>query len=134
MIGTCHCKAITIEVAHRPEYVNFCDCSLCAKVGGAWGYYTSSDVKIAGPSQSYRRSDIDSPAVEIHFCGQCGTTTHWVLTEHCEGDQLGVNVRLFDPGELKGVEGRTLDGRNWTGETPADHRRPIGTIGHDVFI
>jgi len=134
LIGTCHCSAITIEVAHKPEYVNFCDCTLCAKSGGAWGYYAAGEVTIAGSTRSYRRFDIDCPAIEIQFCRQCGTTTHWVLTEHCDGDRVGVNVRLFEPTELKGIEGRTLDGRNWTGESPAEQRRPIGTIGEDVFI
>ncbi|MEP5938316.1 MAG: aldehyde-activating protein [Erythrobacter sp.] len=134
MIGTCHCGAISVEVKHKPDYVNFCDCTLCAKTGGAWGYYVSAEVAVSGSTQSYRRHDYDHPAVEIQFCGQCGTTTHWVLTEHVEGDQIGVNVRLFEPSELIGIEGRTLDGRNWTGETPAEHRAPIGRIGEDMFI
>ena len=91
-------------------------------------------MEITGSTKSYRRSDIECPSVEIQFCGQCGTTTHWVLTENIEGDRIGVNVRLFDPSELQGIEGRTLGGRNWTGKKPAEHRRPIGKINEDVFI
>ena len=134
MRGTCHCGAVSVEVAHKPDYVNFCDCTLCAKTGGAWGYYATSDVAVKGATQSYRRRDYEHPAVEIQFCGQCGTTTHWLLTEHVEEDQLGVNIRLFEPSDLEGIEARILDGRNWTGATPAEHRAPIGTIGENVFI
>jgi hypothetical protein len=134
MKSACHCGAVTLEVAHKPDYVNFCDCSLCAKSGGAWGYYSSSEVTVTGATSAYRRSDYEKPAVEIRFCAQCGTTTHWVLTEHFDDDQVGVNIRIFDPSELFGIEARSLDGRHWTGEKPAEHRRPIGKIGEDVFI
>ena len=134
MTGSCHCGAVSVVVAHKPEYVNFCDCSLCAKSGGVWGYYESAQVKVAGPTRAYRRLDYDKPAVEMHSCPTCGTTTHWHLTEHFEGDRVGVNVRIFKPSELEGVEARFPDGRNWTGETEPSHRRAPGKLGQDAFL
>ncbi|WP_298468263.1 GFA family protein [uncultured Erythrobacter sp.] len=134
MFGACHCGAVTVALVAKPEYINLCDCSLCAKSGGAWGYFTASDVAITGITSSYRRADYEKPAVEMHFCPSCGTTTHWVLTEHHEGDRVGVNMRIFEPSELNGIEARTLDGRNWTGKTEAAHRRAPGQLGTDVFL
>ena len=134
MIGSCHCGAITVTLSRQPDYINLCDCSLCAKSGGAWGYFTASEVRVDGETQSYRRRDYDKPAVEMQFCANCGTTTHWVLTEHHDGDRVGVNMRIFEPAALDGVEARTLDGRNWFGETDAAHRRPPGELGRDVFL
>ncbi len=134
MKAACQCGAVSIELAHKPEYVNFCDCSLCAKCGGAWGYFDIKEVSVSGPTRSYRRADMDPACIELHFCSTCGATTHWLLTEHSPGDRIGVNMRLFEPAELAGIEGRMLDGRNWTGAAPPDHHRPAGLIGKDIFI
>ncbi len=134
MKGGCHCGAVSVTLQSKPEYINLCDCSLCAKSGGAWGYFTSDQVTVSGTTSSYRRADYVKPAVEIRFCANCGTTTHWVLTENFEGDRVGVNMRIFDPAELNGIEARTLDGSNWFGETDPTHRRPPGQLGGEVFL
>ncbi|MEL6878547.1 MAG: GFA family protein [Pseudomonadota bacterium] len=134
MSGSCHCGRVSVTLEAKPDYINLCDCSLCAKSGGAWGYFTASQIEVGGQTNAYRRTDYAEPAVEMHFCANCGTTTHWVLTEHCEGDRVGVNMRIFEPIELAGIEARTLDGRNWLGEAEAQHRRPPGKLGHDVFL
>ena len=84
MKATCHCGRVSVSVTTRPDYINLCDCSLCLKSGGAWGYYTQSEVTLEGATNTYRRSDYDEPAVELHFCANCGTSTHWLLTENFE--------------------------------------------------
>ena len=132
--GTCHCGSVRLSIAFRPDYVNFCDCTLCAKMGGVWGYFTSDEVTVQGETSAYRRPDRDKPACEMRFCPICSTTTHWHLTEHFEGDRVGVNMRIFDPAELVGVEARLLDGRNWNGKTEPAERRASGTLGKDLFL
>ncbi|WP_298308410.1 aldehyde-activating protein [uncultured Erythrobacter sp.] len=134
MTGTCHCGAVSVTVPQGPSYVNFCDCSLCAKTGGVWGYYETAELTIKGKTEGYRRADYAEPAVEIHFCPICGTTTHWITTEHFDGNRAGVNVRIFEPAELGGVEARFPDGRNWFGETTPEQRRPTGKLGVDAFL
>ncbi|MEM7664946.1 MAG: aldehyde-activating protein [Pseudomonadota bacterium] len=134
MIGSCHCGAVSVTIASKPDYINLCDCSLCAKSGGAWGYFISAEVTIDGQTKGYRRADYAEPAIEMHFCTTCSAVSHWVLTEHCEGDRVGVNMRIFEPSDLDGIEARTLDGRNWFGKTAAAHRRPPGHLGQDVFL
>lgn len=134
MTGSCHCGAVRLSVAHKPAFVNFCDCSLCAKSGGVWGYYESPEVTVEGETSAYCRADYDQPAVEMHFCPKCGTTTHWITTEHFDGERMGVNARIFEPGQLAGIEARFPDGRNWFGETDPTQRRPAGKLGVDVFL
>ena len=132
--GSCHCGAVNLSLSKLPEFINLCDCSLCLKSGGAWGYFASIDVEIAGQTNGYRRSDYPEPAVEMRFCSNCGTTTHWILTEHFDGDRVGVNMRIFEPSALDGIEARTLDGRSWQGEGDAAHRRVPGKLGCEVFL
>jgi len=45
-----------------------------------------------------------------------------------------VNMRIFEPSELDGIEARTLDGRNWFGESNPVHRRAPGRLGSEVFL
>ncbi|MEP5173450.1 MAG: GFA family protein [Erythrobacter sp.] len=134
MRGSCNCGEVSITLSAKPAYINLCNCSLCAKSGGAWGYYSSSEVDVSGKTSSYRRADYKKPAVEMQFCANCGATTHWELTKNFEGDRVGVNMRIFEPAELTGIEAHTLDGRNWFGEGEPANLRPVGILGQNVFL
>lgn len=134
MRGSCHCGKVQVQLSSRPTYVNFCDCTLCAKSGGAWAYFTLDEVETKGKTTVYSRRDYDDPAVEIQFCPNCGTVTHWHLTTNFSADRIGVNIRLFAPAELAGIEARFPDGRHWEGDGPPGTRRPPGTLGKDAFI
>lgn len=134
MTGSCLCGAVSVAIDARPEFVNDCNCSLCRKAGAAWGYFASSSVSTAGPTTSFIRADKATPGVAVHSCARCAATTHFVLTEsfkatHAGADVVGVNMRLFDPAELAGVEVRFPNGRDWPGEGPYDYRRPAITLG-----
>ncbi len=77
---TCLCGRVRLRVAKRPEFIHACNCTLCAKAGARWGYFHPSEVEIAGETRGYCREDKADPAAEVHFCGRCGTTTHFTLT------------------------------------------------------
>lgn len=134
MDASCHCGQVTVWIEFAPAYINLCDCSLCRKMGGAWGYFQKGEVEVSGKTQGYRRADYAKPAVEIHRCANCGSVTHWTLTEHHPGDRVGVNMRLFSPPELDGIEARSPDGHNWFGEDDPVARRRPGKLGVDIFI
>src|SRR3954449_4902631 len=116
---SCHCGNVRIEVEKRPAFVNECNCTLCSKTGACWGYYHPSQVRVSGPADGYVRKDKQDPAVEIQFCGQCGTTTHFMLTESAAAkfgnEMMGVNMRLAAEADLAGTEWRYPDGLAWSG-------------------
>jgi hypothetical protein len=133
MTGTCLCGAVRVTIEAKPEFINDCNCSLCRKAGGAWGYFRSAAVTTDGNTASFVRRDKKSPGVEIHSCLDCAATTHFVLTNafkarNPSADQVGVNMRLFDPDELKGVEVRFPNGKDWSGEGAFGYRRDAMTI------
>lgn len=133
MTGSCLCGAVIVTIDAKPTYINDCNCNLCRKAGGAWGYFASASVTTTGRTTSFSRSDKKTPAVEIHSCDACATTTHWVLSkafkeQNSSADQMGVNMRLFDPDELQGVEVRFPNGKAWSGAGPFNYRRPPMTI------
>jgi hypothetical protein len=120
--GTCHCGAVSITLQAPPSYMNDCNCSLCRKAGAVWGYYQSREVAVAGATRAYRRKDNPDPAVDLHFCALCGSTTHWMLTPAFvatapDPQRMGVNMRLFDSEDLGGVELRYPDGKAWDGRS-----------------
>jgi hypothetical protein len=131
--GICLCGTVSVTVEAKPDFINDCNCSLCRKAGAAWGYFPSSSVTTSGNTVPFVRRDKSSPSVEVHSCASCATTTHFVLTEsfkerNREADLIGVNMRLFDPDELHGVEIRFPNGKDWPGEGSYEYRRPAMTI------
>lgn len=131
----CFCGGVRIITARRPEFLHACNCNLCRKSGAQWGYFDPTEVTIAGHSSSYRRHDKDEPAVDVHFCPQCGSTTHFRLTEQAVsklGDvMVGVNMGLADQADLVGVELRYPDGKAWSGEGAFGYTRGSRILGPD---
>ncbi len=130
---TCLCGQVRVEVAKRPDFINACNCTLCAKSGARWSYFHPSAVSVEGATGDYRREDKDDPAAEIHFCRRCGSTTHFTLTASAISKfgnvQLGVNMLLADGRELAGIELRYPDGRSWSGGAEFNYTRSPQIIG-----
>ena len=137
MTGSCVCGAVSVSIKEKPAFIHDCSCSLCRKVGAAWGYFSSSEVRSTGPTFGFIRTDKELAGAEVHACKNCGATTHFVLADSFKkrnptADQVGVNMRIFDPYELDGVEVRFPNGRDWPGEGPFDYRRSSMTISKDT--
>jgi hypothetical protein len=133
MTANCLCGAVSVTIEAKPEFIHDCNCSLCRKAGAAWGYFNSTSATITGETASFIRRDKKTPGAEVHSCKICAATTHFVLTksfreQNESADLVGVNMRLFDPEELKGVEVRFPNGRDWPGEGPFGYRRTAMTI------
>ena len=132
----CLCGRVRIEVAKRPEFINACNCTLCSKSGARWSYIHPSDVSIEGATSDYSREDKDDPAANIHFCGRCGSTTHFTLTQSAISKfgnvQTGVNMSLADESGLTGIELRYPDGCAWAGGPEFGYVRGPEIIGQSA--
>lgn len=130
---SCHCGAVRLELARRPDFVNECNCTLCGKTGARWAYLDPAEVSVEGETDGYRRTDKADPAAEIRFCPTCGVTTHFVLTESAVArfgnTMMGVNTRLADETDLAGIELRYPDGRAWSGEGEFGFVREARVLG-----
>jgi len=128
LYASCHCGIVKIDLFHKPDFINNCNCSLCSKAGALWGYFKTKDVQLTGKTKPYLRMDKANAVVEIHACEICASTTHSLFTSAFQessgiSDRIGVNMRLFDRNELIGVEMRFPDGKNWPGEGGFEYRR-----------
>jgi len=115
--GSCHCGATTFEIDNAPTSVTRCTCSLCAKRGALWAYFTPKDVRMDKPSTTatYRWQ---SKLVAHHFCPSCGCTTHtespsWVdFKPDFDNPRVAINARLLDDFDLDTVPVEVIDGKN----------------------
>ncbi len=133
MTGSCLCGSVHVTIEAKPEFIHDCNCNLCRKSGGAWAYYPTGMVAVAGETVKFLRTDKANAAAEVHSCTKCGSTTHWsfsdeFMTANAGVDLMGVNMRIFDPQALTGVEVRYPDGAAWAGAGPFEYRREAMTI------
>jgi hypothetical protein len=133
---SCLCGQIRIEVARRPDFINECNCTLCSKSGARWSYFRPSEVSIEGATRKNSREDKDDPAAEIHFCGRCGSTTHFTESARSKfgNVQTGVNMSLADESDLVGIELRYPDGRAWSGGADFGYVWEPRVIGQSVKV
>ena len=128
MQGRCACGSVSLTLARRPEQINQCDCSVCLRLGAAWAYFAAEEAEVAGSTAAYTRTDLPDPYIAFHFCLNCGSTTHWAgLEEGPAAGRRGINMRLFEPDELDGIEVRFSDGlrRELHGARLPDRHPPI---------
>ena len=132
---SCLCGRVRITVEERPEFVNECNCTLCGKSGAHWAYFDPSQVSVEGATQGYVREDKADPTAQLRFCGDCGVTTHFVLTPGAQArfgnTMMGVNMRLTDERDLAGIELRYPDGQSWSGEGEFGFVRKARIFGQD---
>lgn len=132
----CLCGGVRITVAKQPTHLNDCNCKLCRNAGALWGYYHPDDVRIEGAKSVFRRTDIDDPVIDLHFCAECSAAICWrgsaeFVARRGEDDKMAVNMHLCAPDFLNGVELRFHDGANWNGDAPPKMRKPSVTLGED---
>jgi hypothetical protein len=104
--ATCHCGAVKLEVPRAPTELTSCNCSICRRLGTLWTYFTPSEVRVTGPTATYRWGD---KMLDLHRCHTCGCITHWSPVDPA-GQRMGVNARLMDPAIVDAARVRHLDG------------------------
>ena len=110
MEATCHCKAVRISLAQKPEFLVSCNCSLCHRYGTLWCHFPSEKVTVEceeGATKAYRWGD---ETIDFHHCTSCGCVTHWSNVEGYENPRTAINARLFDRTEAADIKIRKFDG------------------------
>ena len=113
-VGSCHCGAVTVEVAHLPQAVISCNCSLCRRTGGLWARFPRQSVRIAGHPENTVEYVWGDKTLRNLRCKTCGCITHWEPLDSTQ-DYVGVNLRNFEPSVLSSLPVRRFDGaETWT--------------------
>ena len=75
--GSCHCGAVRLTLPGLPADLGSCNCSLCRRIGGLWGYYRPDEVAVSDPDGRLAGYVQGDATLTTWHCGQCGCTTHW---------------------------------------------------------
>ena len=111
--GTCHCGAVTVELPSAPEKATDCNCSICRRYGGLWGYYDRSEVKVIARKGALAHYTWGDKYLRNFRCAKCGCVTHWLPISRAKS-RMGVNFRNFDPSIVESTRVRRLDGaKTW---------------------
>ncbi len=108
--ASCHCGSIKIEVPRTPRALTDCNCSICRRYGVLWAYYKARDVRVRGTRGSMSSYLWGPRTTRFVRCRNCGCVTHWEEVKTSGLRRIGVNARNLDPGVLKNVRIRHLDG------------------------
>lgn len=112
--ASCHCGAVSFTLSRAPVDLGSCNCSICRRLGGFWGYYTESEVEQhfdENATATYVQGD---KCLAMHTCRTCGCTTHWSgIDDESEDPRMAVNCRLMEPEDIKDIPVRLIDGASW---------------------
>ena len=123
MKGTCHCRAVELDVTltEGPEKVRRCDCSFCARRGAIAVSAPIDGVKIVEGSNNLTLYQWGTKTAKHYFCKTCGIYTHH--QRRSNPNEFGVNVAI-----LEGINPRQLgeipwvDGINHPSDTKSSRR------------
>ncbi len=108
--GSCHCGAVSFELAEEPEQLVDCNCSLCRRLAALWAHADSSQITIrAEPNATFAYVQ-GARTLACHTCRQCGCTTHWESLDDKEPHGMGLNCRMSEPDSISHLPIRPFDG------------------------
>ncbi|MGP1677416.1 MAG: GFA family protein [Burkholderiales bacterium] len=115
--GGCHCGRVRFEViAPETLQVSECNCSMCSKTGFLHLVVPAERFKLLCGSEVLTTYTFNTHTAKHMFCSVCGIKSFYVPRSHPDG--YSVNARCLDPGTVKEMGIRQIDGRNWERQYP----------------
>jgi hypothetical protein len=98
-----------------PAEVLSCNCSLCRRTAGIWGFYEFGTVVVQGHPENTEAYIWGDRTLRNVRCRTCGIVTHWEPIDPTPGARHGVNLRNFEPALVDALVVRRFDGADtWT--------------------
>lgn len=104
--GSCHCGAVTFEVALPNGLANpsRCNCSICRRKGAVMVPVPLAALKLTQGEDLLTLYQFNTHTAKHYFCSKCGIYTHHQRRSNPE--QFGINVgclKGINPFELENV-------------------------------
>ncbi len=110
LTATCHCGAVRVELAHKPQTLTECNCSSCHRYGARWAHFTRSTARVVCPPGAVSAYLWGDRTIEFYHCNTCGCVTHYESVEKDPDKRISVNARTLSPADITDVPVRHLDG------------------------
>ncbi len=108
--GQCHCGNIKLQLPQLTENATTCNCSICARYGAIWGYFTRTEVKVAVGESGFSAYSHGDKMINFNHCKKCGCLTHYTSTDPSADSRLAVNYRMFPSTVIQQINIRHFDG------------------------
>ena len=106
----CHCGAIQIQVAQKPNTLTSCNCSICNRYGALWGYYETPKVSINASDSGLSHYSWGEESIDYYRCNKCACVTHYETNEKIEKNTTAINFRMAEPSTIESITIRKFDG------------------------
>ncbi len=114
VVAPCHCGAVRITAPRVSRTLTRCNCSICRRYGGLWGYYSARVVTIEATKNGFSKYSWKRKIRAYCRCKTCGCVTHYEYRKKRRNAIVAVNAVNFEPAALKNARIRHLDGaRSW---------------------
>lgn len=116
--GSCHCGGVRFTIAHEPDEVTTCDCSLCVKRNAVMVKVPEAALRIEAGADLLATYQWNTMRATHHFCSRCGI--YLFHRKRAAPDQYGVNVFCLDSFDAAALPIRATDGigMSLVGESP----------------
>ena len=110
--GSCHCQAVTFDVALDLDQALQCNCSICSKLGALWTFVKPEQFALRSGEDCLTEYRFNRKVVEHLSCTVCGVES-FVRGKMPDGsDVVGINVRCLDGVDLAALTVNPVDGRS----------------------
>jgi hypothetical protein len=110
-LASCHCGAVSVDVARRPRQLTDCNCSVCRRYGALWAYYTRRSVRVDAAPDALVSYAWGARTLDFLHCRTCGCVVLWRSRRERGPDaRIGINARMLEPSVIAGLPIRHLDG------------------------
>ena len=110
------------EVDGKPQDLEICNCSLCARAGYVHWYAPPERFHLLTPESALATYRFGTMTSRNHFCRRCGIAPF--RTPRSDPDQVDVNVRCLEGVDAESLPVARFDGRNWEQAMQARGTRP----------
>ncbi len=116
--GSCHCGGVRFTIAHEPDELTTCDCSLCVKRNAVMVKVPEAALRIEAGEALLATYQWNTMRAKHHFCSRCGI--YVFHRKRAAPDQYGVNVFCLDGFDAAALPLRATEGVGMTlvGDAP----------------
>lgn len=107
--GSCHCGAVTFEVA-KPAFAVSCNCSICRRYGAIWTHCPPNDGVILTGADHVSSYSWGDHMIDFNACKTCGCITHWSPGAKADQQRIALNLKMAEPSDIADIPIRHFDG------------------------
>lgn len=110
--GSCHCGAVSYDIALDLAGAIKCNCSICSRLGAVWAFAPRSALTLKSGNRELTDYQFGKKRLRHRRCTTCGIETFAEGTMPDGTATVGINLRCIDGMDVDKLPARPFDGRS----------------------